>query len=376
MQKKIGIITLNGYVNYGNRLQNYALQEVVKSYGFDVETIWVDIKKNNPKDIPLLIKAKNILKSSPKDNYERLHNKVTGILYKKKLNNKRERIFRNFSRKHIHETTFKLDENNINKGLLDEYEYFITGSDQVWNPFFRKGDPAYFLTFAPKEKRIAYSPSFGTDQIPEDYIDRYKKWISEMHRLSVREEAGAKIIKELTGRDAPVLIDPTLMLSKEKWLSIANVPSNKPKTGYLLTYFLGRISRAKRKIINKIAKNNHLKIINLAQPNDKLPYLSGPSEFIDYINSSSIFITDSFHGAVFSILLETPFVVFDREGKFPSMNSRIDTLLSTFKFETRHVDKININSDLLKMDFSHVHPILKLQRQKAFEYLEDALNLK
>ena len=79
------------------------------------------------------------------------------------------------------------------------------------------------MEFAPKEKRIAYAPSFGIPKIPAVYKEKYKKWIMEIPYLSVREESGAKIIKELTGKDVPVLIDPTLMLTKEKWLSIAKM---------------------------------------------------------------------------------------------------------------------------------------------------------
>ena len=107
-------------------------------------------------------------------------------------------------------------------------------------------------------KRIAYAPSFGISKIPEEYIDRYKTWLSEMYKLSVREEAGAKIIKELTGRDAVVLVDPTLMLTKEKWLSISKRAKNKPEGKYLLNYFLGSVSKETKKKIKSIATKNKL----------------------------------------------------------------------------------------------------------------------
>lgn len=374
--KKVGIITLNGYVNYGNRLQNYALQEVLKSYGFDVQTIWVIIKRNRPEDFTLKQKIINVLGRTPSENLSSVKRKILGFLYKNKLDESRAQIFKEFSEEHINETPYKISENNIPENLESQFDYFITGSDQVWNPYFRKGDPTYFLTFAPKEKRIAYAPSFGTDEIPSEYISKYKKWISDMNKLSVREERGAKLIKDLTGRNAPVLVDPTLLLTKEQWLSISRIPSDKPKCQYLLTYFLGGIPRKRKKIINEIATENGLKIINLAQSYDRVPYLTGPSEFIDYINSASLFLTDSFHGAVFSILLETPFIVFDREGKFPSMNSRITTLLSTFNFENRHIDRVTKGVDILNMDFSHVDGILAKERRKSFNYLEEALQIK
>lgn len=156
-----------------------------------------------------------------------------------------------------------------------------------------------------------------------------------MDKLSVREEAGAKIIKDLTGRDAEVLVDPTMMLTREKWLSIAKEAPNKPKGKYLLTYFLGGVPSKYKRQIKNIAERNNLEIINLADIRDKETYITGPSEFIDYINSCSILCTDFFHGTVFSILMEKPFIVFERMGTSSSMFSRINTLLDKFDLNSR-----------------------------------------
>ncbi|MEH7484920.1 polysaccharide pyruvyl transferase family protein, partial [Neobacillus drentensis] len=106
-------------------------------------------------------------------------------------------------------------------------------------------------------------------------------------------------------------------------------------------------------------------------------YAIGPDEFIYYINSASLFCTDSFHGAVFSILLEKPFIVFERGSNktSTSMSSRIDTLLSTFKLESRLAKNIDINDEILKVDFTHVQPILKRERNKALNYLIGAFDI-
>lgn len=254
--------------------------------------------------------------------------------------------------------------------------YFVIGSDQVWNPYYRYGSPIDFLTFAPKYKRIAYAPSFGISSIPDEYIEDYKLWLSEMDSLSVREEVGAKIIKKLTGKDSIVLVDPTIMLSKEKWLSVSKSSVNKPQNKYLLTYFLGEVSQKKRKRIRKIASDNKLEIVNLAYIKDKDRYATDPGEFIDYINSATVFLTDSFHGAVFSILMEKPFIIFERDEKIPSMNSRIDTLLSTFNLKSRKWENILGNDDIFNVDYSHVTPILEFERNKALNYLKEALHIK
>lgn len=370
--KKVGIITLNGYFNYGNRLQNYALQETIKSFGFEVETIINNTKNlsTNKKNKIKIIKEKSV-----KEVLESGFRKVVSHVYYNKLREERTQLFKKFSSVYISETDYSISESNIPSDILDEYSYFVTGSDQVWNPNYKKGSSIEFLTFSPPEKRIAYAPSFGISKIPVEFVNNYRQWLSEMAHLSVRENAGANIIKELTGRDAPVVLDPTMMLTKEKWLSISKESKHKPEKKYLLTYFLGDIPKERMKNLREIAEKNDLEIIHLAQIKDKKHYLSGPSEFIDYINTASVFCTDSFHGAVFSILLDTPFIVYNREGNSPSMNSRVDTLLRTFKLESRVAENIKTNTQIFDIDYSHIDPILEKEQKKSRNYLKSALNL-
>lgn len=376
---KVAILTLNGYFNYGNRLQNHALQEVLKSIGFEAETV---INGNEPKgnrNYTLVERIDNLIKKSPREIFDRLEYKTWAKRNKDEIKESEEirtKVFKKFTYDYIKETDYTISDNNIPKDLSDRYSYFVTGSDQVWNPDYIYGSSIYFLTFASKHKRIAYAPSFGVSEIKPEYIEDYREWISGMHRLSVREDDGAKIIKELTGRDAPVLVDPTLLLTKEKWLSIAKEAKNKPKGNYLLTYFLGGIPPKYKKQIKKIAKVNNLEVINLADIRDKETYRTGPSEFIDYINSCSVFCTDSFHGAVFSILFEKPFIVYERMGSTLSMFSRIETLLKKFKLESRKAENIKSNEDVFNIDFSHVPAILEAERKKSYDFLKEALNVK
>lgn len=377
---KVAIVTLNGYFNYGNRLQNYAVQEVLKSYGFEVETLIININNTNKKvnNNRLKRKMKNLKGKSLKDIYIQAERRLWSSFNKNEISESkliRTEIFKKFTKDYINETNFLFTGNSINESIVDKYDYFVTGSDQVWNPDYISGSSIYFLTFAPVEKRISFSPSFGVSEIPLENQEDYKKWIYEMKHLSVREEAGAKIIKKLTGRDALVLLDPTMMITKKQWLSIANKPSNISAKKYLLTYFLGNISDEYNKKIKKIARENDLKIINLANIRDKESYRTGPSEFIYYINSASVFCTDSFHGAVFSILLETPFIVFERKDGNPSMYSRIDTLLNTFKLTSRKVNNISTNEQIFNVNFSHVSEILDKERNKTFNYLSKSLNI-
>ncbi|WP_313636684.1 polysaccharide pyruvyl transferase family protein [Paenibacillus sp.] len=371
MVNNVGIVTICDYQNYGNRLQNYAAQEVMKSLGCQVNTI-VNVQKIGDQNKG----NKNFGELSLI--WMNIKNKLWYEMNKAKIiksRNERIKAFENFTNEHIIETNFTLKDTDFNHAQLNKYDYFLVGSDQVWNPNYRYGSPIDFLRFAPKEKRIAYAPSFGVSSISDEYVEIYKKWILEMESLSVREEAGAKIIKDLTGRSAVVLVDPTLMLSKEKWLSLSKKAKNKPSKKYLLTYFLGVKTKELKKIIKKIALENDLEVVNLADIEDLKTYSADPAEFIDYINSSSVFLTDSFHGAVFSILLEKPFIVFNRNGNIPSMNSRIDMLLSTFKLLSRKWEGINKNVDIFNVNFQHIPSILEFERKKALNYLRKALRI-
>lgn len=371
--KKIAILTLNGYFNYGNRLQNYALQEVLKSLNFDVETIINDRKSASKKR--LIERIYNLRKNSTKELYYKIYNIFWRNICKDSII-KRTEIFKQFTLDYIKETRYTISKNNIPENLSERYNYFVTGSDQVWNPVNLHGSSIYFLTFAEKHKRIAYAPSFGVSELKPEYIENYKEWISGMYKLSVREDDGAKIIKDLTGRDAPVLVDPTLLLTKEKWLSISKEAHNKPKGKYLLTYFLGGVPDKAKRQIKSIVKENNLEVINLGDIKEKETYRTGPSEFIDYINSCSILCTDSFHGTVFSILMEKPFIVYKRIGNSLSMFSRINTLLDKFDLNSRKAENIRSNEEAFNIDYSHVPPILEAERNKAFNYLKEALNIK
>lgn len=376
--RKVGIVTLNGYYNYGNRLQNYALQSVIESFDFEVETL---INANKPvhlETVSFYSKLKKIKNKSIKDITNRFKQDVINFYYaheNEESELQRTKIFKEFTKKHINETGFVISENEIPGNLSDVYNYFVTGSDQVWNPDYIYGSSINFLTFADKNKRIAYAPSFGVSVIPEDMKEKYKEWIKDIEHLSVREDDGAKIIRDLTKREAPVLVDPTLLLTKEKWLSISKEASNKPKEKYLLTYFLGGIPDNYKKQISQIVKKNNLKVINLGDIREKETYRTGPSEFIDYINSCSLFCTDSFHGAVFSILLEKPFIVFERQGLPSTMFSRINTLLNKFKLENRKAENISWEDDPFNVDYLQVPKILEFERNQSFAFLKNALKV-
>ena len=346
--KKIGIITLNGNNNFGNKLQNYALKHVLENYDYNVDTIWFKEEHN--------IK-KNFIKKL--------------LIFKKKY--KREMIFENFTKKYLNRKIFN------NK--IDNFSNFIVGSDQVWNYKFsgvNQNFGRYFLDFSPKEKNIAYAASIGLSEIEGKYQDIFKEGLNNITHISVREESAKQIIKELTNKKIEVLIDPTMLLTAHEWDIIAKKPTQLDKLKnkrYILNYFLGELSEKKQKEIERIANENNCEIINILDKEDSF-YISGPSEFLYLEKNAFLICTDSFHSSVFAILFDRPFIVFDREHNgVKSMGSRIDTLLTKFKLENRRFNGEKITKEDLNHDYAKAYEILEEERKKSVKFLKKALNI-
>lgn len=362
---KIAISTIIDYNNYGNRLQNFASQEVLKLLGYEVETL-PQIANYNIRG-KIFNRGLSCLVS--------LNEKIPLINNEKFNQYLREKKFKKFTKKYI--SMYKeavCSYHDLGK-LSNRYDYIITGSDQVWNYNFRYNLDIDFLQFIESSKRIAYAPSFGISSIPQEYMNKYIHYLNGMKCLSVREHAGQKIIKDLTGREAEVLVDPTMMLTKEEWLNIATKPKCTPNKKFLLTYVLGNQTEDFNLFIEKLAKEKDLDVLNLLDPNDKYIHCVDPGEFIYLINNADVMVTDSFHGAVFSILMQTPFVIFERQDSNISMNSRIETLVSTFNMGSRLSRNINSVDDIFNITFEHVDDILEYERNKAIQYLKRAFEI-
>ncbi len=347
---------------------------MLKSQGFVVDTLIIEQDKKV--DFKLLSNLKNKLtEKSFSDIVRIIKTKMVYALNAREYDTStaiRTNKFREFTEKFITERHWNFSENYTCQDIVDYYDFFVVGSDQVWNPRYTKGTGIYFLDFAPKEKRVSYAASFGVSQLPEEYKEIYKQGLLGMGYLSLREVAGARLIRELIGVDVPVHIDPTLLLTKDEWLAISREAFNKPEGGYILTYFLGEAPKESTKQIKTLAKNNNLEIVNLGRIKEKDFYRTGPSEFIDYINGCTVFCTNSFHGAVFSILFKKPFIVYDRTDS--PMFSRLETLLDKFDLNSRMADQVKTNEEAIYVDFSHTDAILELERKKAQDYLRKALS--
>ena len=349
---KIGIITMISD-NYGNRLQNYALQKVLIDLGNDVETL------NNPWEIdynPRIEKLKSILKK-----YIFL---VTGKpkRYLKKIN------FENFNKRNIKFSKLWLNKYADRNIASDSYDILICGSDQVWNSEASEIDGRYFASFAPEEKRFSYAASFGIDEVIFERRIEFAEYLEGMNKISVREETGVEIIKQISSKEAECNVDPTLLLSNLEWSNL--IPKKSPNKKYVFCYFLGDVSSEVYKNIEKFAFDNNLEINMISNNMENDLNNVGPEEFLCLIKNANFVFTDSFHGTVFSIIFERPFYVFDRTGVKKGMSTRITSLLKLLGLNERFNPPTLNNQKMYDIDFVKTKEIINNERKKSIDYLK------
>lgn len=358
--KKIGIVTLFGYENYGNRLQMYATQQVYKTLGYESEII--KYKLAAPKD-PFIIRLKVWL------HFIFYLRSNLSVSYQKAL---RIYKFKRHAKIHYNETRDYINPLALENSYHEKYSFLSVGSDQIWGWFIHPIADFAFLKFAPKEKRIAFAPSFGNSTLDQKYRELFTDGLEGFEDLSVREKSGAELIQSLTHKEATILCDPTMCLSKKEWMNFASPHKKKPKGKYLLTYFLGEPSPKVGVILSSLSTD--IEIIDLNNLNSPGYYAVSPSEWVDYILDSVLFLTDSFHGVVFSLILETPFAVYSRTGG-ESMQTRITHILEQFNMKERF-EIINIDEALFNMDFSASKVIIDREKNKADSFLSMSLSKK
>lgn len=382
--KRVAVITIISD-NFGNRLQNYAVQEVMRELGLSPETLRPPqtqkrSQSSQPSEKPSMT-AKEIIKKllrflmHPLKKVKKLKKKIKKMIKSKSNKALKERRKANFGSFNQY---IAWSAHSLQDDFPDGCDHYLLGSDQVWNTEWFKGKPwkenAFLLAFAPSEKRICFSPSFGIRELPEEWKPLFKEQLPKFKRISVREDAGAKIVKELTGQDAEVLIDPTCMLDRDKWMEIAKKPKGfQPAKPYILTYFLGGRSERVNQDLQSYANQYHLRICNLVDISEKKLYPSGPSEFVWLIANASLVLTDSFHGCVFSFLFQKPFVVYSREGKTVNMMSRLDTFFGKFDLARKFADS-GLPNDLFECDYQKGFARLEEERKKAKRFLLESLS--
>lgn len=384
--KKIGIITLNGGTNFGNKLQNYGLQAALKDFGYMPETIvnhFTDgvggMRKKQPKKKNLsyyleAIRSRLHYRYDLKNSCSSI---VTDLVYSavkknriKTSLNERNASFAEFEKNHLHFADKSIKTIDAEGFPIKDYAAFISGSDQIWNPNYSFTSAISFLQFADEKQRIAYAPSFGLGQIPAELREQYTLWLDSFSSLSVRENRGSEMIYELTGKNAPVVLDPTMLLTAERWRKFAKEPKQMYAEKYILTYFLGDMTRAYRKQIKRLAKQRKCKVINLLSIKEQA-YSADPQEFLWYIDHADLICTDSYHGTVFSVLLEKPFLVFSRKDNDGNMSSRFQTICDLIgRTDIYYIDG---EEYVCSPNYKEVKTRLEEKRAFSLSYLSEAL---
>lgn len=381
--KKIGIATVHTGFNYGSCLQAYAGQQYISSLGYEAELLWYNEGIVKGRDI----RVKKLLGMGLRTFWRPKLFKKTFLTYKKSLKKEihpeTKKYFLDFQKKNL-----KVKKTNWSglKSYANDSNTLacVCGSDQIWNATNVYIDPIFYLRFAPKSKRVAYAPSFGKNEIPDFNKNIIKKYISDFKYISVREEQGTEIVKELLDREVPALIDPTLLLNKSEWMNCVNENMALPEQ-YILVYFLDKPTQTSLAYIKRLEKELNIPIIAIPYKYDELSHFknltyvnAGPEQFLNLINNARFVCTDSFHGMAFSANFNIPFYIFQRDyGAATDQSSRIISLLEKLNLDERFVHGVNdINLDKFNMDidFKISNQKLNEEREKSRVYLQNAFS--
>lgn len=378
MAHKIGLVTWYDSYNYGTCLQCYALGKYLENKGYDIYVI------ENAKYYYGI--------KHPIDTLKKIINKTNKSL--KKTNKQVEissELKRQFKVRRDKNHRFAYEENNIfyinskkdyNK-MLRLFDVFITGSDQIWNPYFVS--PTMLLAFTKrKHKKVAYASSIGVSEIPSNLIKTYKKYLSRFNYIGVREKTAKELIKSLINKDVETVVDPTFLLDGNYWNNFAKMHNEMiPHDKYIFCYFIGS-STMWYDDIKKFVNINNMKIIIALSESNIIPDFgeivpnAGVADFISFISNAAYVVTDSFHACALSINMNKEFVVYKRfaDDSSSSQNSRIYDLLESCKLTNRIIDKNNNFENIIKekIPYHIINDIVAINREQSEQYLSEAIN--
>lgn len=348
---RIGVMTFLHNDNYGSILQAWALQHTLTQLGHDA--VHLDYAPSRQE------KLRNLLTSG---NSPRL---ILEGMRKKSAAGKMRGGFDEFRQTHLR-TTAPCHDRQALSAAAGDFDVLVCGSDQIWSPVWL--NPAYFLDFSDRPK-VAYAPSLGVKTLPAKRKQRrMARLIRGFSALSVREKEGAALLKAMTGLDAAVMPDPVMLVSGAQWQKL--MAPNAVKDSYILCYFIGD-QPAYWETVRQTAEKTGCAVWVIPRTdgarNAGYPLQEDvpPQRWLSLIGNASHVVTDSFHGAAFSAILNTPCTIVRRyrEDDPESKNSRIDQLLRTLGV-----------SDLEAPDWEAVNTALERHAEQARSWLRSAIS--
>lgn len=379
--KKTGILTFHYSNNYGGVLQTAALYNTVKNLGYDVEVIHYIPSNYTPvTKIKYLNLVKNEVKKilKGKTDFHRLAGIPKKISIIKKHGGNIDQKFSEF-RTEAMRMSRQVDESSL-PSLLSDYETVIVGSDQVWNPSQRT-KPEYFLDYgeAFKGQKISYAADSTVKEIDEKLSDSLKKSLDEFNYISVRNEHSFEFVKSVTGKETDIVADPTLLADFQ-------TNENGENGDYIFAYIIGKeISGTHSKAIDRIKKTTgDLPVYSIKIPDmqtepsdfaDKTMYDVGPQEWIDLIKNAKFIYTDSFHGVLFSLKYQKPFLAYYTEKMRATRFVDLGKRYQVDRYIVNSVEEIGEKGSVdTPPDYAGINLLLEEHRKYSLKRLEDALN--
>lgn len=409
---KIKLVTFAPQPNYGTCLQSYALNRVLAQLGHDVEflynghetkvpvfkiIVWKTLKFFLPvsalgflqkrfgsKDpAPVILELPNDVLNhwlSRVPLLKAFRKKWEGrTLQKKKIysfahedgNYKMKRVF----------TKRQYDE------VAEDADLFVTGSDQIWNPFCCGFNPMMFLEFAGDKKRIAYASSIARPKLPLILRERIKEDLRKFSHIGVREEESVALLRELLGRDDIIRVaDPTYLLSREEWIEFGNraVIEFKVPEKYIFCYFIdGERAQDYKNMVEDVKRKTGIHRVitmncttNNANVGGDIHYTDGgPYEFVHLLQQASFVCMDSFHATLLSLILSVDFAHILKgadDNQVYSQNSRMYDLFARYGLLHKLYRKGH-NEWMQPVDFERVQAIMQQERVASFSYLKNAI---
>ena len=370
---KTGLVTFYHIHHYGALLQAAATQRAVEALGAECEIVDYYVNQDNA-----LFRKPTGLGSLAADTHTALHYKALETRYQR---------FEKFSKDHLRISGYRFESLEELRRAELPYDLILSGSDQIWNPkIFPDGhfDPVFFGAFS-DQRKIAYAPSFGIPRIPEEMEEELRGYLEDFSHVSARETQGREILREITGKEFPVVLDPTLLLDKAQWSAMAHTPQRYPGTekntpqGYILCYCISKPG-ALEPYISQLAEKTGLPVVQLCgirrkvHPKARCILDAGPAEFLALFQNASYVCTNSFHGTVFSVQFQKPFftAVAPSELAAPE-RSRTFSILSRLGLTDRIIGKGDTADLEAEIDWAGASARLAEARKSSMSYLLAAL---
>lgn len=363
---KIGILTFPNMTSYGCTLQMYALYRAVEQTGAEAEIINYRNEYMKARRHTSAGRGKPSIKTALR------------VCATKALHLRQILAFRCFERKMRLQPSKVISQKAQLAAAAKRYDGVICGSDQVWNPMITDTDLSFFLDFCgPETKRIAYAPSFGICEFSEDFTERIQPELNKFDSLSVREEVGARYVEALTNRRTEVVLDPTFLIPQSEWADLEK--SHPMGTGKYIFCFPVRKSASLIRFGLELAEKKHAtlvvvegNVLTLLRNKDRrIRYALdiSPEEWLYLLHHADSVVTNSFHGAAFSIHYHKDFYL---ECSSPKANSRLEQLMDLCGLGGR-VIRPGCDAWDTVIDYTDVDERIAPAKQASMEYLKNAI---